>query len=82
MAADQPLPERPAEVEVLFDEDSDQLEAELGKITELGQTLIDAVLEYLPIDDVQKVAGRKRTALVPGRMWMVSAARGSERRKS
>lgn len=61
MSADQPLPEKSAEVKVLFDEDddsdddSDQLEAELGKITELGQTLIDAVLEYVPIEDVQKL---------------------------
>jgi type IV protein arginine methyltransferase len=57
MTADQPLPEKSAEVKVLSDEDhdSDQLEAELGKITELGQTLIDAVLEYVPIEDVQKL---------------------------
>ena len=57
MPADQPLPEKSAEVEVLSDEDhdSDQLEAELGKITELGQTLIDAILEYVPTEDVQKL---------------------------
>jgi ankyrin repeat protein len=57
MAAHQPLPEKSADVDVLPDEDydSDQLEAELGKIAELGQALIDAVLEYLPIEDLQKL---------------------------
>lgn len=53
-ATHQPLP---ADVDVLPDEDhdSDQLEAELGKIAELGQALIDAVLEHVPIEDVQKL---------------------------
>jgi ankyrin repeat protein len=57
MAADQPLPEKSADVDVLPDDDhdSDQLEAELSKIAELGQALIDAVLEYAPIEDVQKL---------------------------
>jgi type IV protein arginine methyltransferase len=52
MATHQPL----SDVDVLTDEDndSDQLE-ELGKIAELGQALIDAVLEYAPIEDVQKL---------------------------
>lgn len=52
MASHQPLPD----VDVLADEDhdSDQLE-ELGKIAELGQALIDAVLEYMPIKDVRKL---------------------------
>jgi protein arginine N-methyltransferase 2 len=53
MASHQPLPD----VDVVPDEDhdSDQLEEELSKISELGQTLIDAVLEYVPIEDVQKL---------------------------
>jgi len=57
MATHQPLPERSADVDVLTDEehDSDQLEAELGKIAELGQALIDAILEYVPIEGVQKL---------------------------
>lgn len=52
MATHQPLPA----VNVLDeDHDSDQLEEELGKIEELGQALIDAVLEYVPMEDVQKL---------------------------
>ena len=52
MATPQPLPA----VDVLDeDHDSDQLEEELGKIEELGQALIDAVLEYVPMEDVQKL---------------------------
>jgi protein arginine N-methyltransferase 2 len=52
----EPLPEKSADVDVLPDEDrdSDQLE-ELGKIAELGQALIDAVLEHVSIEDVQKM---------------------------
>jgi len=57
MAAHQPLSEKSADVDVLPDEGDDegQFEAELGKIAELGQALIDAILEYLPIEDVQKL---------------------------
>jgi protein arginine N-methyltransferase 2 len=53
MAAYQPLPD----VDVLPDEDhdSDQSEEELSKIAELGQALIDAILEYVQIEDVQKL---------------------------
>ena len=55
---DQPLPEK-SNIDVLSDSDhdSDQLEAELGQIAELGQALIDAVLEDVPIEDasVQKL---------------------------
>jgi protein arginine N-methyltransferase 2 len=57
MTAHQPLPEKSADVNVVpnEDHDSDELEAELGKIAELGQTLIDAILEYVPVEDVQKL---------------------------
>jgi type IV protein arginine methyltransferase len=53
MASHQPLPD----VDILLDSDhdSDQLEAELAEIAELGQALIDGVLEYVPIEDVHKL---------------------------
>lgn len=57
MAVHQPLPEQSVDVDVLPDEyhDSDQLEAELANIAELGQALIDAILEYVPTEDMQKL---------------------------
>ncbi len=57
MDVHQPRLEKPADSDGLPDEDhdSDQLEAELGKIAELGQALIDAILEHTPIGDVQKL---------------------------
>ena len=57
MATHRSLPEKSADADVLPDEDydSDQLREELGNIAELGQALIDAVLEFVPIEDVQKL---------------------------
>ena len=44
-------------VDVLPDEDydPDHFEAELGEIAALGQALIDAILDYAPIEDMQKL---------------------------
>lgn len=60
MAAYQPLPrdeEKSAKCDVLPNEDydSDRIEAEIDEITALGRALIDAILEYAPIGDVQKL---------------------------
>ncbi len=57
VASQQLLPEKPAEGDVLPDKDhdSDHSAAEFDKIAVLGQALIDAVLEYAPIEDVQKL---------------------------
>lgn len=60
MTASQPLPRdegTPAEDDVIpeDDYDLDRSEAELGEITTLGRALIDAILEYAPIEDVQKL---------------------------
>ena len=57
MATHQPLSEKSADVDVLPDEGDDegQFEAVLGEIAGLGQALIDSILEYLPIADVQKL---------------------------
>lgn len=60
MTAYQPLPsdeEKSAKCDVSPDDDydPDHIEAELGEITELGRALIDAILGYAPIEDVQKL---------------------------
>ena len=48
--------EKSAKGDVLPGEDYDpDHEAELGEITALGRALIDAILEYAPIEDVQKL---------------------------
>jgi protein arginine N-methyltransferase 2 len=59
MTAYQPLPseEKSAKGDVSPDNDydPDHIETELGEITALGRALIDAILGYAPIEDVQKL---------------------------
>lgn len=57
MTAYQPDEEKSAKGDVLPDEDydPDHIEAELDEITAIGRALIDAILEYAPIEDVQKL---------------------------
>jgi protein arginine N-methyltransferase 2 len=60
MTGSQHLPRdegKSAKDDVIPDEDydSDHREAELGEITALGRALIDAILEYAPVKDVQKL---------------------------